>query len=167
MSDIDYSQYFDESGLKSPFYRVSLKAVVRDTEGRVLVAGDANGTYELPGGGWEHDESMETALRREIEEELGVKIAEVGDVLFVYRGTEFNDGIRSPRMRIAVEAELDSYDFAFAGDEVSEARFVDREEFLRLNWSDAERGIIECADRLWPRTGAIPSSTTSHDAISL
>jgi len=173
MADVDYAQYFDETGLKSPFYRVSLKAVVRDDEGRVLVTRESHDTYELPGGGWDHRESVDSGLRREIREELGVGVESIGDTLFVYKGRAERPHMM---MRVAVEVKLDSHDFAFTQEDENEnlleARFVDRAEFLRLNWSDSEREIVQCVDKLWPNvTDAATSSptdtVTDHDKISL
>lgn len=153
MADVDYAEYFDETGLKSPFYRVSLKVVVRDDQGRVLVTGEQDGTYELPGGGWDHGESVETGLHREIKEELGVEVTRIGSPLLVYKGRTDRPHVM---MRVAFEAELASHNFTFNQDDpyetLTEARFVGREEFLALNWSGSEKGIVEQVDKLWPST---------------
>ena len=54
------------------FYRVSLKAVIRDSDGRVLVNKEQDSTtWNLPGGGWDHGESEFEALARELKEEIG------------------------------------------------------------------------------------------------
>ena len=62
------------------FYRVSAKAVIKDLAGNVLVIKESQSTWSLPGGGVDHGEDPETALRRELEEELG--IIDAGDVRF-------------------------------------------------------------------------------------
>lgn len=56
----------------STFYRVSLKAVIRDNNGKLLVnkEQDSN-TWNLPGGGWDHGETEMEALARELYEEIG------------------------------------------------------------------------------------------------
>lgn len=53
------------------FYRVSLKAVIKDAEGRILVVKEDSDTWSLPGGGWDHGESEHDALARELREEVG------------------------------------------------------------------------------------------------
>jgi 8-oxo-dGTP pyrophosphatase MutT (NUDIX family) len=51
------------------FYRVSVKAVIRDDEGRILVVQEGGAAWSLPGGGWDHGESEHVALARELFEE--------------------------------------------------------------------------------------------------
>ena len=60
-------------------YRISLKALIRDEQGRVLLVKEAGDTWwGLPGGGFDHNESMHSCLSRELAEELGVKLGWVG-----------------------------------------------------------------------------------------
>ena len=54
------------------FYRVSLKAVIRNNNGEVLVNKEGTSdTWNLPGGGWDHGETEHAALARELQEEVG------------------------------------------------------------------------------------------------
>lgn len=54
------------------FYRVSLKAVIRDSNGKILVNKEQDSdTWNLPGGGWDHGETEMEALARELYEEVG------------------------------------------------------------------------------------------------
>lgn len=53
------------------FYRVSLKAVIRDGAGRILVVKENGSEWTLPGGGWDHGESERDCLMRELLEEVG------------------------------------------------------------------------------------------------
>lgn len=55
------------------FYRVSAKALIKDSTGRVLVIKENQDTWSLPGGGVDHGESPEVALRRELAEEIGAR----------------------------------------------------------------------------------------------
>lgn len=56
------------------FYRISVKALVVDNAGRFLLAKEANGTWELLGGGLDHGEDPLVGLQREIMEETGLTI---------------------------------------------------------------------------------------------
>lgn len=54
------------------FYRVSLKAIIRNEKGQILVNKEADSTtWNLPGGGWDHGETEHEALARELKEEVG------------------------------------------------------------------------------------------------
>lgn len=51
------------------FYRVSLKAIIRNAKGEVLFVKENGSDWTLPGGGIDHGESAEQALKRELYEE--------------------------------------------------------------------------------------------------
>lgn len=59
-------------------YRVSVKAFIQDSEGRVLVVKEGDDYWDLPGGGTEHRESFAESIKREIREEVGLEVV-VGD----------------------------------------------------------------------------------------
>lgn len=58
-------------------YRISIKAAIRDLSGRVLLVRQADGYWELPGGGLEHGESIAQALTREIREETSLAVQSI------------------------------------------------------------------------------------------
>ena len=60
-------------------YRVSIKAIIRDADGRVLLLQEKDNTWELPGGGMEHGETPTDALARELAEETGYSMDRMGD----------------------------------------------------------------------------------------
>ena len=99
----------------------------------------------MPGGGWEHDESIENCLIREIDEELGIEVTEVGEPLFIYRG-------RSTRgwmiLRIAVPVKIINNEFKYG--EMHEAKFVTQEEFMKLDFAAEEGTITDYANKIWP-----------------
>ncbi len=132
---------------KSTFYRVTGKALIFDDQNRLLVICNAKGHWELPGGGWEYDESFEECLRREIDEELGVNVSEIGAVRFMYRRMHNEAGVSA--VRIATDVTLNSYDFAI-GDDMREVRFVSRATFLRLDFTHAEGDVADHVDEIWP-----------------
>jgi 8-oxo-dGTP diphosphatase len=146
---------FDLSLLKelpSPFYRVTVKAIILDDQGRLLVGrgeevnkGDGSKGWELPGGGFEHDETMPECIRRELMEELGVEAKEIGNVDFFYRGRSVHGWMI---VRLAVPVELKNYDFKLG--DMKEARFVTKNELLSLDFAADEGTIKNCVDFIWP-----------------
>lgn len=56
----------------STFYRISLKAIIRNEKGEVLVNKEkGRGNWSLPGGGWDHGETKFECMKRELKEEIG------------------------------------------------------------------------------------------------
>ena len=52
-------------------YRISLKCLIANSEGEVLVVREyGRGSWDLPGGGIDHDEDIRSAIARELNEEL-------------------------------------------------------------------------------------------------
>lgn len=55
-------------------YRLSLKCLVRNERGDVLVVQEAGrGYWDLPGGGMDHGENIKTAIAREMKEEVNLE----------------------------------------------------------------------------------------------
>ena len=79
---------------------IPVLAAVISRNGSVLIAQRARhkrhgGLWEFPGGKIQPGESLFEAARREIDEELGMSVARVGDVLFEHQDPPF-DWPRSP-----------------------------------------------------------------------
>lgn len=132
---------------ESPFYRVTAKAIIYDDHGRLLVLKTAKGQWELPGGGWEHDEAYHQCLAREIQEELGVKVKVISPVTFIYRGHNRDKGFET--LRIVSKVQLESFDFDY-GDDMQSAQFVTREQFMDMDWTTNEGSILEHMNQIWP-----------------
>ncbi len=59
------------------FYRISVKALILNEQGRFLMAREPDGTWDLLGGGLDHQEDPIAALKREITEETGLVVTHV------------------------------------------------------------------------------------------
>jgi len=123
--------------------RISVKAVIKDSNGKVLLGRESDGTWELPGGGLEHGEAPREALGREITEETGYTVESVGERPVAF--WTINKEVGSPTLKwfsfVAYEAKV-SGDFkpSFGiNDEVEEIRYVSREEALTLRLHDNTR----------------------------
>src|ERR1700739_3514268 len=66
--------------LPDTFYRVAIKLIIKDSNDKLLVLKDlTDNSWELPGGGLDHGETAIQTARREINEELGVKLTKFVD----------------------------------------------------------------------------------------
>ena len=53
-------------------YRVSVKALIVNDKKEILLIEEDDGRWDLPGGGLNYNEDINSCLKREIKEELGV-----------------------------------------------------------------------------------------------
>lgn len=109
------------------FYRVSLKAVIRNSDGEVLVVREKNNhDWNLPGGGLDHGESEIDGLRRELLEEVGFTgefIARPIGIQPMYLASK--DAVQ---LWVVYEIEPENMNFS-VGEEANEISFVNPEQF--------------------------------------
>ena len=106
------------------FYRVSVKALIRDKDGKVLVVKENQDSWSLPGGGLNHGEEPEDGVRRELKEELSI---ENTNILGIKSVSTFELKIKEAWLLwIVYEVEIETNDFVY-GDGVTDARFIDIE----------------------------------------
>ena len=90
--------------IKSPYYRVSVKAKI-NFNGKILLVKEDGKKWDLPGGGIEHYETIDEALKRELTEEIGVSEFSIisGPKIFKMIDAAAN----RPLIFIVYESELD------------------------------------------------------------
>lgn len=115
----------------SSFYRVTSRALVYDATKKLLVMKNADGNYEIPGGGWEHDESYEQCIQRELHEELGVRAQTIGSICGTWVNTQTWYGVKV--LRIAAKVSLLTHDFKI-GSEIQAIEWVDKSRFMDIDW---------------------------------
>lgn len=119
------------------FYRVSVKAIIRNEKGEILLVKEHAGTWGLPGGGLDHGETAEAALRRELHEELAVDTIRTAVFAANY---PFRHWSRLAWfMWMLYEVEVDSFDHRKAKD-VTDAAFFDS-TVLKESKKQVERHI--------------------------
>lgn len=108
------------------YYRVSVKGVVIDESGRVLLAREDNGKWEMLGGGLDHGEDPIDCLKREINEETGLVVTSVSQQP-VYFVTAPRLGHDSYVANVVYRIELENLAFV-PSDECQELRFFSPED---------------------------------------
>lgn len=127
--------------IKNGFYRVSAKGLILDETGRkFLVIREDNGWWELPGGGLDWGERVEDCLKREIKEEMGLEVIEIGSKPAYYLvGKNIED-----RWSLNLVFEIKVRDLNFTpSEECQEIRFIAPEEVGTIN---AFRNVKELAE---------------------
>lgn len=59
------------------WYRISVKALIYDDKGHILLSKEDTGKWDLPGGWLDHWEKAEECLKREINEEMWLEVISV------------------------------------------------------------------------------------------
>ncbi len=132
---------------KSPFYRVAAKVLIKDDQNHLLVTQNKRGKWELPGGGLEHNESVQECIGRELQEEAGVDVI-VGEFRFMFR--ELSHVWKYMTLRLVYDGKLtDPTRPIMCGEDMAQARFVSRDEFLNLSFVTEDAQIQNFVDDIY------------------
>jgi ADP-ribose pyrophosphatase YjhB (NUDIX family) len=120
-------------------YRISIKAIITDNDGNVLLLKDKNGEWELPGGGLEHGENIQDALAREISEETNMTLAWMNEQPQKFWTIQKDVG--SPTLKwfafVAYEAKVSGeLRTNSKSDEAQEAKYFSHEQAILLDLHD-------------------------------
>lgn len=129
-----------KSKYPNTYYRVSLKAVIRNHENKVLLVKEyESNTWSLPGGGMDHGETEIEALARELCEEVGYK---GGFSAKPIKAESFwLESKQSYLLWIVYDVVTENQDFS-VGEYCNEVDFVDIKELKNAN-ENAEKWIFE------------------------
>lgn len=138
------------------YYRVSAKALVFDDDGRLLVLQTTDGLWEIPGGGWDHDEDYQACIRRELAEETGAEVEEIGPLAFFYRCSTFHG---KPKISLVFPVKVSNTDNLKLGsiDDLAAMDFVDEETFKKLPFQPGENIVLQYAGQIWSVVEKLPA----------
>lgn len=105
---------------------MSIKGIVVDEQGRILLAREDNGKWEMLGGGLDHGEDPKQCLIREIYEETGLKVTSISERPLYFLTALRLDGI-TYTANVIYEITLENLDFT-PSDECQELRFFSPED---------------------------------------
>lgn len=117
-----------EQQLPECFYRVSMKGLILNEEGKFLLCREVSNLWGIPGGGLDRGETPEIGLAREIHEEMGLETTWIADTPSFFFTTqalqkEWWLGI------VVYEVTVDGYDI-IPSDECQEIGWFTAEEVL-------------------------------------
>jgi len=117
------------------FYRVSLKALIRNAHGEILFVRENGSSWSLPGGGMDHGETPRQALARELKEEVGYE----ADFTFQPLGVDTVYFTEKDAWLMWVVYEVTPQHFNFiAGEDADEIAFLSP-DFIKKGTSRSER----------------------------
>lgn len=110
------------------FYRVAVKALIRNGDGTILLVKENSDKWDLPGGGIDHGESPEDAIRRELHEELGITDGvRIGNVVTLQ--SFWVESKQAWLMWVVYEVSLEDNVQPIPGEDVSEIAYRDPRTF--------------------------------------
>lgn len=122
-------------------FRVSIKGLVYNDEGKVLVVKEVGREWwDLPGGGMDHKESIKSAIARELKEEVNLS----GDFTYQVIAVEEPMYLENPNMwQMRLIFAIKPINMIFEpGEDADEVTFIDPSE-LKDSDSNAERRVYE------------------------
>jgi 8-oxo-dGTP pyrophosphatase MutT (NUDIX family) len=114
-----------KSNYPNTFYRVSVKAIIRNTAGEVLVVREKGSNWSLPGGGLDHNEPIESCLKRELYEEALITASFHTRVVGVDNDKIFSHAKQAWLLWVVCELVFDELLEYGIGEDADEIRFVD------------------------------------------
>lgn len=127
-------------------YRISTKAIIKDESSKILLLQEADGQWDLPGGGLDQGEAPHDAVTREVSEETGYTVTSISD-----RPTAFWTVTR-PGSSLVKWFAFVAYDVSATGDfkpaeDTNDAavalKFVSPEEATNMTLHPNARGYFE------------------------
>ena len=134
---------------KDYLFRISLKAVIYNTEGKLLVVKEHGLNWGLPGGGMDFGETFEQALERELYEGVGYKGGFTFDII------DTADPMHLPKINawqvwVLCHVTLEHFDFT-GGPDAEALQFIDPLELDKYDDTQARYAShyhIRLQDRL-------------------
>ena len=115
-------------------YRISIKALILDDQGRFLLSRQTNGVWNFLGGGIHFGETIEECLIREIREETGLKVVSMAQNLSYFL-TFQKQSNASWHANVFYKVQLHSLAFT-TSEECLELRFFNKKEATEIKCNE-------------------------------
>ncbi len=105
------------------FYRVSVKALIVN-DYKILLIQEADGRWELPGGGLNYNETISQAIKRELKEEFGAMVAKVDkNPIYIWTQEREKKGLKYHCFFIGYKVKLKKFKFKESSEAVNYGLF--------------------------------------------
>lgn len=120
--------------IKECYYRISAKALIKNSDWKFILVKEDTGEWDIPGGGIDHGEELHEALKREIMEEMWLDVIRISSQPLYTIITESSgvSSIQRPICLLIFETEVENLDFT-PSNECIEIRFFTPEEALDVS----------------------------------
>ena len=125
----------DGSARHDYLFRISLKALIYNQEGQLLVVKEHGLNWGLPGGGMDFGETFEQALARELKEEAGYEGAFTFDVIDT-ADPMYLPSIDAWQVYVVCHVQPEHFNFR-QGEDTEAVLFIDPEELALYDDSQA------------------------------
>ncbi len=143
------------AALPESFYRVSVKVLIFNERQELLIFANKQKKWEIPGGGWEYGESLESCVKRELHEEARATTTQISGILFSYANKHENG---YTKLCLVVRASINDDALVPTDDDLIDAKYVSKEEFMRTDFQYNELAAQDYADTIWSEDVLKPSA---------
>lgn len=126
------------------YFRVSVKGIVVDDQGRILLSREDNGKWDMLGGGLDHEEDPLEGLKREVLEETGLEAVWISQTP-KYFITSPSFGGKGYVANVVYEIKLKDLNFT-PSEESQELRFFTTEEAQQVDLFPTAKKLVAMFD---------------------
>ena len=118
--------------ISNNFYRVSIKALIIN-EDKILLIQEADGRWELPGGGLNYNETINQALKRELKEEFGATVNKVDkNPIYIWTQEREKKGLKYHCLFLGYRVQLKKFKFRESAEAINYG-FFNKKEMDKIN----------------------------------
>ena len=124
------------------FYRTSVKALIKNSDGKILLSKEENGFFDFLGGGLDHGETLQEGLKREVLEETQLKVKNIA-LNPSYFITFYSKSNTIWAANVLIECELEDLNFTPSSECVALEFFTPQEILDNPNCFESTKKVAQ------------------------